>query len=425
MHRVTKQKLSIGAYGGNGGKGMDKIWTTMKSNLPQKIISIVFAIILWTYVAGDQNPNIVRTIRNIPVEIQNESVLKSKNLIRMNTDIQEVSVKIEGRRNDVAAFKPYDIKVVADIGSINASGKHQIPVKVINIPNNIDIVDISPPYIQVDIEDIVNNQLPVELKLEGRPAENHKVLEAEIVPNEIIVTGPRSLVSKVHTAVVRMDITDARYDITRSLPIILYDERERQISDDLDLSADFVRVYQKIRAVKTVPVKVNTSGKLPDGLEIVSIVAKPDNVTIAGSDNDISKVTAIETEPVDLSKVQATSTVKAQLISLDGIDVIEGEPVMVDITVKEQDVQEEVAVTDLVIENLPDGLEINDKPRSITLSVSGPYSLIKKLKPADVKVVVNAEGMSRGRHDVTPTIILPEGIKLIKVEPQPVSVSLK
>ncbi|MDI3508706.1 MAG: hypothetical protein PWP48_1973 [Clostridiales bacterium] len=404
---------------------MDKIWTTMKSNLPQKIISIVFAIILWTYVAGDQNPNIVRTIRNIPVEIQNESVLKSKNLIRMNTDIQEVSVKIEGRRNDVAAFKPYDIKVVADIGSINASGKHQIPVKVINIPNNIDIVDISPPYIQVDIEDIVNNQLPVELKLEGRPAENHKVLEAEIVPNEIIVTGPRSLVSKVHTAVVRMDITDARYDITRSLPIILYDERERQISDDLDLSADFVRVYQKIRAVKTVPVKVNTSGKLPDGLEIVSIVAKPDNVTIAGSDNDISKVTAIETEPVDLSKVQATSTVKAQLISLDGIDVIEGEPVMVDITVKEQDVQEEVAVTDLVIENLPDGLEINDKPRSITLSVSGPYSLIKKLKPADVKVVVNAEGMSRGRHDVTPTIILPEGIKLIKVEPQPVSVSLK
>jgi YbbR domain-containing protein len=296
---------------------------------------------------------------------------------------------------------------------------------VINIPNNIDIVDISPPYIQVDIEDIVNNQLPVELKLEGRPAENHKVLEAEIVPNEIIVTGPRSLVSKVHTAVVRMDITDARYDITRSLPIILYDERERQISDDLDLSADFVRVYQKIRAVKTVPVKVNTSGKLPDGLEIVSIVAKPDNVTIAGSDNDISKVTAIETEPVDLSKVQATSTVKAQLISLDGIDVIEGEPVMVDITVKEQDVQEEVAVTDLVIENLPDGLEINDKPRSITLSVSGPYSLIKKLKPADVKVVVNAEGMSRGRHDVTPTIILPEGIKLIKVEPQPVSVSLK
>lgn len=404
---------------------MDKIWTTMKSNLPQKIISIVFAIILWTYVAGDQNPNIVRTIRNIPVETQNESVLKSKNLIRMNTDIQEVSVKIEGRRNDVAAFKPYDIKVVADIGSINASGKHQIPVKVINVPSNIDIIDISPPYIEVELEDIVNNQLPVELKLEGQPAENHKVLEAEIVPNEIIVTGPRSLVSKVHTAVVQMDVTDARYDITRSLPIILYDERERQISDDLDLSADFVRVYQKIRAVKTVPVKVNTSGKLPDGLEIVSILAKPDNVTIAGSDDDISKVTAIETEPIDLSKIQATSTVKAQLISLDGIEVIEGEPVMVDITVKEQDVQGEVAVTDLVIENLAEDLEVGDKPRSMTLSVKGPYSLIKNLKPSDIKVVVNAKGMSRGRHDVTPTIVLPKGIELIKVEPQPVSVLLK
>jgi YbbR domain-containing protein len=296
---------------------------------------------------------------------------------------------------------------------------------VINIPNNIDIVDISPPYIQVDIEDIVNNQLPVELKLEGQPAENHRVLETELVPDEIIVTGPRSLVSKVRTAIVRMDVSGAKYDITRSLPIMLYDERERQITDNLDLSTDFVRVYQKIRAVKTVPVKVNTSGKLPDGLEIVSIVAQPTNVTVAGSDDDISKVTAIETEPIDLSKVQATSTVKAQLISLEGIDVIEGEPVMVDITVKEQEVQEEVAVTDLVIENLAENLEISDKPRSMTLSVKGPYSIIKNLKPTDIKVVVNAQGMSRGRHDITPTIVLPEGVELIKVEPQPVSVLLK
>jgi YbbR domain-containing protein len=420
-----KQKFSIGAYGGNGGKSMDKIWATMKSNLPQKIISIVFAIILWTYVASDQNPNIARTIRNIPVEIQNESVLKSKHLIRMNTDIQEVSVKIEGRRSDVAAFKPYDIRAVADIGSLNTSGKQRIPVKVINVPSNINIIDISPPYIEVDIEDIVNNQLPVELKLEGQPAANHRVLEAELVPDEIIVTGPRSLVSKVRSAVVRMDVSGAKYDITRSLPIILYDEREKQITDDLDLSADFVRVYQKIRAVKTIPVKVNTSGKLPDALEIVSITAQPSNVTVAGSDDDISKVTAIETEPIDLSKIQATSTVKAQLISLDGIEVIEGEPVMVDITVKEQDVQGEVAVTDLVIENLAEDLEVGDKPRSMTLSVKGPYSLIKNLKPSDIKVVVNAKGMSRGRHDVTPTIVLPKGIELIKVEPQPVSVLLK
>ncbi|AEE97022.1 CdaR family protein [Mahella australiensis] len=404
---------------------MDKIWATMKSNLPQKIISIVFAIILWTYVASDQNPNIARTIRNIPVEIQNESVLKNKNLIRMNTDIQEVSVKIEGRRSDVAAFKPYDIRAVADIGSINSSGKQRIPVKVINVPSNINIIDISPPYIEVEVEDIVNNQLPVELKLEGQPAVNHRVLEAELVPDEIIVTGPRSLVSKVRSAVVRMDVTEAKYDITRSLPIILYDEREKQITDDLNLSADFVRVYQKIRAVKAVPVKVNTSGKLPDGLEIVSIAAQPSNVTVAGSDDDISKVTVIETEPIDLSKVQATSTVKAQLISLDGIEVIEGEPVMVDITVKEQDVQGKVAVTDLVIENLAEDLEVGDKPRSITLSVKGPYSLIKNLKPSDIKVVVNAKGMSRGRYDVTPTIVLPKGIELIKVEPQPVSVLLK
>lgn len=404
---------------------MDRIWTMIRSNLPQKIIAIIFAVILWSYVMGDQNPNISRVIRHVPVEFQNEAVLKSKNLAWMDREIQEVSVKIEGRRSDVANFKPYDIKAVADMSSINVSGTQKIPIKLVNVPGNIEVVDITPAYVEVKIEDVLSNQIPVELKVDGQPAQGHQLLQAELVPDEIIVTGPKSLVSKVRTAAVHLDVTNARSDIMRSLPIILYDERGRQISDDLGLSAHFVKVYQKIRAVKDVPVKVNTTGKLPEGLLLDKLTSEPNTVTIAGSDEGVSKVAFIETDPIDLSKIQTTSAVKAQLIPPDGIEVIKGEPVIIDVSVKEQELQKDVNVMNLTVENIPSGLKLDGQPGSVLLSLSGSYSAIKDLKPSDIKVVVDASGLNRGKYEVTPTVVLPDGIKLVKMEPQKVLVSLK
>ena len=386
----------------------------------------MFAIILWSYVAGDQNPTITRTIRNVPVDIQNESVLKNRNLIRMDTSIQEVNVKIEGRRSDVAAFKPYDIKAVADISAVTNSGKHQLLVKITNVPSNIRIVDISPKYIEVTIEDIVSNQLPIELKLQGEPKEGHRALDADIVPSDVIVTGPRSLVSKAASAAVQLDITNAATDITRSLPIVIYDERGKEIiPEGLSLSSSFAKVSQKIKAVKTVPIKVNTSNKLPDGLSIVSISAEPSDIIIAGADDDIAQVNAIDTEPIDLSKIQANSTVKAQLVLPEGIELVDQVPIMVSINVAEKNAQKEVKVTEVVIENLPSGLAVSDKPSGLSLLVSGPYTAVNALKASDIKVILNAAGMSRGQHSVVPTVVLPNGLNVVKVEPSSVTLTLK
>jgi hypothetical protein len=52
----------------------------LKSNTANKIISVIIAILLWTYVIGMVDPTKTTTIRDVPVQLLNEDSLTSKGL---------------------------------------------------------------------------------------------------------------------------------------------------------------------------------------------------------------------------------------------------------------------------------------------------------------------------------------------------------
>jgi hypothetical protein len=47
----------------------------LKSNTANKIISVIIAILLWTYVIGMVDPTKTTTIRDVPVQLLNEDSL--------------------------------------------------------------------------------------------------------------------------------------------------------------------------------------------------------------------------------------------------------------------------------------------------------------------------------------------------------------
>ena len=47
----------------------------LKNNLALKVISVLFAIILWAYVVSSENPISTRLVRGIDVDIQGVTVL--------------------------------------------------------------------------------------------------------------------------------------------------------------------------------------------------------------------------------------------------------------------------------------------------------------------------------------------------------------
>ena len=106
----------------------------------------------------------------------------------------------------------------------------------------------------------------------------------------------------------------------------------------LDFSKDKVKVRADICMVKTVPIKVNTSGTLADGLTLSSVGADPAFVTIKGESRDLNRVSEIEVpgSVINLSNINSDfeTTVDINQYLPVNVTVLNAEDATVKIKVK-------------------------------------------------------------------------------------------
>jgi YbbR domain-containing protein len=67
------------------------------------------------------------------------------------------------------------------------------------MPENLEVVSIEPQVIRAELEKEVTQRLPVVPKLTGEPAGGATLEEPEVLPNQVLVTGPLSRIAKAGT----------------------------------------------------------------------------------------------------------------------------------------------------------------------------------------------------------------------------------
>jgi YbbR domain-containing protein len=82
------------------------------------------------------------------------------------------------------------------------------------------------------------------------------------------------------------------------------------------------------------PVDVRTEGSLPPAVILQRIDAKPTHVSVLLPKRFIGTDLQIPTEPVDLRKVTATTTLSARLITPPEVSFEGGKPLSVEVTIR-------------------------------------------------------------------------------------------
>ena len=104
------------------------------------ILSVVIALILWSYVIIQVNPTKKETISKIPVQLLNVQTLTARQLAISGDGEYVVDVVVEGRRADIVKIKSEDIVAEADLFGWS-KGENYIPVNV-KVPSALKIVEI-------------------------------------------------------------------------------------------------------------------------------------------------------------------------------------------------------------------------------------------------------------------------------------------
>ena len=274
-------------------------------NFGYKLLSVLFACILWLGVVNASDYQTTKEINNISVTKINGDVLNELDKIYEVAKGDTVDIVVKGRRSVIGDLSASDFIATADLSEMSITNTVQINVIPVDlsIKNSISITIVD-NIMSLNLEEKVETQLPIKIRVNGEAKAGYTVGATSASPNIITVEGPQSTIEKITEAVVSVDVTGESEDFESHSIVTLYDAYGKQItSDKITMSDTNVKVKVDLYPVKTVPVKVNLSGTPADGFVVEEIKFSPESVTIAAEKEILNDISEIDVNNISVSGI--------------------------------------------------------------------------------------------------------------------------
>ncbi|MDE6902566.1 MAG: hypothetical protein K2P22_07475 [Lachnospiraceae bacterium] len=263
-----------------------------------KLVSFLFAAVLWLIVTNINDPSSPYKESNIPV------VLKNTDLITNNGQIYEVldgtdmidSVVIWAPRSVVDKLNRSDIVAEADVRDLTSLNTISIKLSTNKYNDKLDSIKGSIENVKLNIENKETKSFPIKANLTGEVREGYMVGNVSTEQNLIRVSGPESLISQITRAQAEVDISGFTSNIGTDSDIRLYNEAGVEIkAQSIEKSITKVRVNVEILEKKTVPISYKFSGIPAEGYRATGeITSGRNSVELAGKSETLRGISVIE-----------------------------------------------------------------------------------------------------------------------------------
>ncbi|MEP7009334.1 MAG: CdaR family protein [Acidobacteriota bacterium] len=157
-----------------------------------RVLALAIAIGIWSRVSLEEREETTEKLVEAGV---------SYNLPRgylVLNQVQNVLVRLRGNRKAIRGLNPYMVDVQIELAP---KGPETVTVQLgadnLLMPEDLELVAIEPNAIQVELDREVTQRVLVEPRLKGKPIEGTKLGEAEVFPNQVLVSGPEKRLSRL------------------------------------------------------------------------------------------------------------------------------------------------------------------------------------------------------------------------------------
>jgi len=388
-------------------KVFSAILNFFKKDWLTKILAILFAFVIWSYVIADQNPVREIVINDIPVSYQGSEELAARQLTVNTTEsdaIPGVKVSMNAQQSLHKSLTKNNVNVYADLSSITSPGTHIIELRTTTPYTVQKINSIYPATITVVVEQVASKAIPVTCEFTGEVAAGKYISNPEIASKSVLISGPRSFVDQVARGVCVIDASVITEDIVYSYPVDLlgYD------SEPIDAAtyggvAPYVNVKLSVLPTKDLVIDASTITvtNIAEGYEVSDISIEPSIVEIAGHPDDIGILTGIHIPFIDAAGSNTTITVDVPLPDLgDDIVYTEKNTVTATITITETQTTSTFSGIPIEVRGKQEGYSYKLSKTSSNVSVSGGLSVMQKVTSRSVGLYADVSGLSEGTHKI-------------------------
>jgi YbbR domain-containing protein len=164
----------------------------------------------------------------------------------------------------------------------------------------------------------------------------------------------------------------------------------------------------------SVPVTLAPFGDPRDGFKVQSLNATPEKVEVSGPASLVDRLTALETEPFDLTDLATSVQKTVGLVRTDQLTV-KPENVSVEITVAPVVITREFKRLTVEVRNVDRPFQL--RPTRVNLTVRGPQRVVQNLTLDEGAIYVDGASYEPGEHMVEAEVTLPAGVEVVKRDP--------
>lgn len=376
-----------------------------KRNLGIKALSLFSAFILWLYVGNQYNPNNEQVLANIPLEFE----ALDEDLAVIDVP-QSVNIRVQGNRLTGQKLTLQQVRASVNLNDVGV-GENFVGVQV-KVPEGYRLVSVTPDRVNIEIDEIREKQVPIIVDYLGKTMEGYNAMEPVLTPESLIIRGPRQLLEEVEEAFVEVNLQNLSKHYNQVLPPRLLTSGGREFfHKSLAVSPVGIEVFVPI--VKELPskeVSINPIivGVPEEGYRIGRVVIEPSNIVVSGTPELLSKITSLSTEAIDIQGATKNINREVRVISPSGLTWSGSNRVKVLVEVMALPIPIKEGELPLGIENLSEELSLVGELPKIMVS----WQEIKKPGPERVKVWLDLEGLTAGKHEVPVQIKMPPELKL-------------
>jgi YbbR domain-containing protein len=395
------------------------------NNWKIKLICILLALGFWTYLSSTGVK-----VDNVPGGV----VLEYKNVaddMVVISDIDKISVKLAAEKNIWSKVSSDSIRAYIDLKN-RSSGTYEIDVEVSTEISDVEIEDFSPKKVLIRIEPKKTKNVPVNIKIEGDPAEGMTYGVPNIDPETVEIIGAQTIIDKIPEASAVLRLNGENDSITRLVKLVAIGSEGERISG-ISFNPEEITVELPIiqaENTKTVGIKINTTGKVNQDYWISEISTLPDVVTITGSSSILRSLTYLETRPINIDNINRNLTTNIELDIPPGISLVDQvNLVRVDFKIERNNSTKQLPIKINTI-NLSDHLRIKSiNPELINALVTGPINLINKINSSDVVLTLDlGQYQTSGRYqiDISQSMFtVPDQINLLTYVPSSIEINIE
>jgi len=178
-----------------------------------RTVAILLAIGMWLFVNGGQRSQ--QNTMQVPVRYRG----LPQSMIILGQRPEFVDVQLSGPGTLLSLLDPGRLALRLDLAGVSPGQiDFKIDPSMFAVPRQVAVDRISPATITLDVDRMLQRELPVRVDVRGPVSSGYAIPSVEVTPPTVAVFGPSKIVSKLESVQTDpVDVKDATEDFSRTL----------------------------------------------------------------------------------------------------------------------------------------------------------------------------------------------------------------